>query len=102
MPDLISKVKELYAAFSRGDIAPIIASVADDVSWEYETPSEIPMGGIRRSPKEVAEYFSTIAETSTDHHLNMTEFFSTDDVVAVFGRYQGTMKATGIRVDTPL
>jgi ketosteroid isomerase-like protein len=55
MPDLISKVKEFYAAFSRGDIATILASVADDVTWEYEAPSEVLSSGIRHSPKEVAE-----------------------------------------------
>ncbi len=102
MSDLISKIKETYAAFGRGDVAAILASVADDVSWEYEAPSEILSSGIRRSPREVAEYFSAIADQAADPNLEMTEFFSTDDAVAVFGRYQGTIKVTGIRVDTPL
>jgi ketosteroid isomerase-like protein len=102
MSDLIGKVKEFYAAFSRGDIAAILANVADDVSWEYEAPSEILSSGVRHSPTEVAEYFSAIAAQSVDHHLEMTDFFATEDAVAAFGRYQGTVKATGIRVDTPL
>jgi ketosteroid isomerase-like protein len=102
MSDLIGKVKEFYAAFSRGDIAAILASVADDVSWQYEAPPEILSAGIRHSPKEVAEYFSAIAKQSIDHHLEMTDFLSTGDAVAAFGRYQGTIQSTGIRVDTPL
>ena len=102
MSDLINKVKELYAAFGRGDIASILASVADDVSWEYEAPSEILSSGIRRSPKEVGEYFSAIAGQTVDHKLEMTDFFSNDNAVAAFGRYQGTIKSSGIRVDTPL
>src|SRR5438270_131613 len=102
MADLISKVKEFYAAFGRGDIGTILASVADDVSWEYEAPSEILSAGIRHSPQEVAEYFSAIAGQSVDHKLEMTEFFSTDNAVAAFGRYQGTIKSSGIHVDTPL
>jgi ketosteroid isomerase-like protein len=32
----------------------------------------------------------------------MTEFFSNGDAVAAFGRYQATVKATGVRVDTPV
>ena len=32
----------------------------------------------------------------------MTEFFSNDDAVAAFGRHQGTIKSTGILVDTPV
>jgi uncharacterized protein len=102
MSDLITKVKGFYAAFSRGDIATILASVADDVSWEYEAPPEILSAGIRHSPKEVAEYFSAIANQATVHNLEMTDFVASDDAVAAFGRYQGTIKATGIRVDTPL
>jgi hypothetical protein len=102
MSDLITKVKGLYAAFSRGDIATILESVADDVSWEYEAPSEVLSAGVRHSPKEVAEYFSAIAGQIVDHSLEMADFFSGDDAVAAFGRYQGTIKSTGIRVDTPL
>jgi ketosteroid isomerase-like protein len=102
MSDLISKVKGFYTAFSRGDITTILESVADDVTWEFEAPSELWSSGIRHSPQEVAEYFSAIAGQSVDHNLEMTDFFSTDDAVAAFGRYQGTIKSTGIRVDTPL
>lgn len=32
----------------------------------------------------------------------MTEFFQSGDAVAAFGRYQATVKASGIRVDTPV
>ena len=67
MSDLISKVKDFYAAFSSGDIATILASVADDVSWEYEAPAELLSSGIRRSPKEVAEYFSALGQQSVHH-----------------------------------
>jgi ketosteroid isomerase-like protein len=102
MSDLISQVKALYAAFSRGDIATILASVADDISWEFEGPPEILSAGIRDSPREVAEYFSALAAQSVDHHLEMSEFLATGDAVAAFGRYQGTVKSSGIRVDTPV
>jgi ketosteroid isomerase-like protein len=102
MLDLIGKVKEFYAAFSRGDIAAILASVANDVSWEYEAPPELLSSGIRRSSKEVAEYFAALAGQQVDHKLEMTEFFLAGDAVAAFGRYQGTVKSTGIRVNTPV
>lgn len=102
MSDLIAKVKDFYAAFSRGDITTILESVAEDVTWEYEATPEVLSSGIRHSPQEVAEYFSAIAGQSVDHNLEMTDFFSTEDAVAAFGRYQGTIRSTGIRVDTPL
>ncbi len=72
------------------------------MSWEYEGPSELQSAGIRHSPSEVAEYFNAIANQFRDHILEMTESSSSGDTVAAFGRYQGTIKETGIRVDTPI
>jgi hypothetical protein len=95
MSDLINKVKELYAAFSRGDIETILANVADEVSWQYEGPPELLSTGLRRSRTEVAEYFSAVASQSVDHNLEMTEFLESDNAVAAFGRYQGTVQASG-------
>lgn len=102
MSDLINKVKNIYAAFGRGDIDTILASMADDVSWEFEAPAELSWSGIRRTPSEAAGFFSGIAAEHADPKLEMTEFFSGNDAVAAFGRYQATAKATGIRVDTPV
>jgi ketosteroid isomerase-like protein len=102
MSDLISKIKDIYAAFGRGDIATILASMTDDVSWEFEAPAELSWSGIRHSPQEAAGFFSGLASEQADPKLEMTEFFSTTDAVAAFGRYQATVKATGIRVDTPV
>lgn len=102
MPELISKVKEFYAAFSRGDIRSIVSSVADSVSWEVQAPPEIHSSGIRHSPHEVLGYFQAIDSQGKDHHLEMTEFFESDDAVASFGRYQGIVRATGIQIDIPM
>lgn len=107
MSDPINKIKDIYDAFGRGDIATILASLTDDVSWEFEAPAELSWSGIRRTPQEAAGFFAGIAAEHADPKLEMTEFFSTrlfsnEDAVAAFGRYQATVKATGIRVDTPV
>ena len=86
----------------RGDIATILASLTDDISWEFEAPAELSWSGIRHAPEEAAGFFDGIAAEHADPNLEMTEFFATSDAVAAFGRYQATVKATGIRVDTPV
>ncbi len=73
-----------------------------DVSWEFEAPPEISWGGIRRGPAEAAGFFTGIAAEHADPNLEMTEFVSSGDAVAAFGRYQATVRATGRRVDTPV
>jgi ketosteroid isomerase-like protein len=102
MSKLIDPIKQLYAAFGRGDINFILANLTDDVSWEFEAPAVLSWSGIRRGPRETALFFAGIAAEQTDPDLEMTEFFATDDAVAVFGRYRATVKATGVRVDTPV
>ncbi len=99
---LISTVKGFCDAFSRGDIASLLDGVADDLSWEFERPSEILYSGIRRSRKEVTEYFSALASQTVVNSLEMSEFLAGNDAVAAFRRLQTTVRATGIRVNTPL
>jgi len=47
MSDLVQTVKEMYAAFGRGDVPGIMRHVADDVSWNSEGPAEMVFTGIR-------------------------------------------------------
>jgi ketosteroid isomerase-like protein len=92
----------MYAAFGRGDVATILNNVTPDVSWEFEAPAAIRWGGIRRGPAEAAGFFSGIAEEHADPKLEMTDFVASGNNVAAFGRYQGTIRSTGRRFDTPV
>ena len=102
MSNLIDTVKEMYGAFSRGDIAGVMAHVADDVLWEAEGPAELKFTGIRRGKQDTMGFFTAIAEEHQNPLLNMTEFVSSADSVACFGRYACTLAKSGRRVDTPV
>jgi len=102
MSDLIQTVKTEYAAFARGDVATILSNLADDVSWEVEGPAEISFAGIRKGPEAVKGFFQAIANDHSDPKLEISEYFSSADGVAAFGRYKCTLKSTGKRVDTPV
>ena len=102
MSDLIQTVKDAYAAFGRGDVATILAMLAPDVSWELEAPSEISIAGIRKGPEAVKGFFQAIANDHADPKLEITEYFSSADGVATFGRYKCTLKKTGKRLDSPV
>jgi ketosteroid isomerase-like protein len=95
-------VQEMYAAFGRGDIAAIVAHMADDVSWEFEAPASLPWSGLLKGPAEAVRFFQGLDAELADHHLEMTDFFEKGDKVAAFGRYAATNRATGIRVETPV
>jgi ketosteroid isomerase-like protein len=65
-------VAEIYAAFGRGDIPAILATLADDVAWEdWRSPSSAQRAGVshllaRRGPGEVTEFFRVIGEWTFD------------------------------------
>lgn len=102
MSDLIQTVKEAYAAFGRGDVASILSMLAAEVSWELEAPAEVSMAGIRKGPEAVKGFFQAIANDHADPKLEITEYFSSADGVATFGRYKCTLKKTGKRLDSPV
>src|SRR4249920_3536274 len=49
----VTLVQGLYAAFQRGDIAPIIAALTPDVAWHsHGRPEDYPTLGLRRGPQD--------------------------------------------------
>lgn len=102
MSSPVEIVKEMYAAFSRGDIAGVMAHVADDVEWVAEGPAEMVFTGIRHGKAETLGFFAGIALEHADPRLEVTEFVSEGDSVASFGRYAATLQKTGRRVDSPV
>lgn len=54
-------VKEIYAAFMRGDVATILNHLADDVIWEYDGTPEVPWLVPRRGKDGAAAFFAALA-----------------------------------------
>ena len=52
----LRRVNDLYAAFDRGDVDSILASLSDDVRWGYHSSvdNDIPWFGPLKGPSEVA------------------------------------------------
>ena len=103
MSSPVEIVKEMYAAFGRGDVEGVMTHIADDVVWSAEGPAELLFTGIRHGKRETLEgFFGGIAREHADPKLEMAEFVSEGDSVAAFGRYAATLKKSGQRVDSPV
>ena len=95
-PDENTKtVKRAYAAFKSGDMATLMSTYADDVTWEVYGPSTIPTAGTRRGLAGVQEFFGTLDSTMTVQSFEANEFIAQGDQVVVLGEYAWTVKATG-------
>lgn len=99
---LIETVKEMYAAFGRGDIAAIQAAMDPEVSWEVPGPESLGYTGMMKGPAATMRFFGGIAERHTDIVLEMTDYFERGNLVGVFGRYDVTLRRSGRRVSTHL
>ena len=55
----VQTVKDLYAAFERGDIQAILGALAEDVDWGYDTVAseDIPWYGTNKGPAAVRDNF---------------------------------------------
>jgi len=64
-------VQRLYAAFGRGDIAGVLAELAEDVDWAAEAAgSGAPWYGAFRGRAAVPDFFAAIAGQSTSSGSN--------------------------------
>ena len=85
-------VQDAYAAFGRGDVPAILASLSDDVVWMgvYGTGKHVPTSGERRGKAAVGEFFTQVAQTVTFSRFEPREFIATGDKVVALGHYTAT------------
>jgi uncharacterized protein len=95
-------IQKLYDAFGKGDMNTILGTLADDVDWTMEGPAIIPYSGKRKGIAETTKFFEALGTTQTDQKLTLETFVAQGDVVATFGRYSATVKATGKKFDSPV
>jgi ketosteroid isomerase-like protein len=100
MSNNIQIVQDAYAAFGRGDVAAILASLDENVQWQGLKGAEgvAPHSGRRRGKDAVREFFALVAQTTEFHRFEPREFIDGGDKVAVVGEYEATVRPSGRRV----
>jgi len=94
----IETVQQLYADFGRGDVPAILARLAPDVDWEYNTfPNPVPWLQPRRGPEQVAGFFQALAGLEFTRFEPLHCFGSGNFVVSLVNA-AFTVKATGKQV----
>jgi hypothetical protein len=92
-------VRGIYDAFGRGDVAAILAQLADDVEWEYGVNSTtVPWLQPRRGRDAVPGFFETLFSAIEIHRFEPKEFLEGGGLVVVIIDFEFTVRATGRRV----
>ena len=83
----IALLQDIFAAFiERGDIAPLLAAVTDDVSFRLTVLPGTPLSGEFRGKDGLQTYFARNAETVETTDFEIDNYLAGGDQVAVVGR----------------
>jgi ketosteroid isomerase-like protein len=94
--DNIKTIQGMYEAFGRGDVATILAGLAEDVDWAAEAAgTAAPWWGPRHGHAEVVDFFQAFGATIEVEEFTPTSFAGSGDEVFSLVRCVGTARATG-------
>ena len=97
----VETVKEIYAAFGRGDIAAILDKLDDQVEWDVEVPvPDVPWLQPRRGKANVPAFFESLAPLSFPTFEPHTFFEQGNQVMALI-RMEVDHKASGKHYTVP-
>lgn len=97
----VELVKDVYEAFARGDLAAALTAMADGIEWHEADGG--PYAGVHRGPDQIAaKVLGPVAADVPDFAATPEEVISSGRTVAVIGRYTGTGRATGMKLDLPV
>lgn len=92
----LDTVRELYAAFGRGDLPTILAALADDVVWEYgASPNPAPWLQPRRGREAVVGFFASLAENLEFQRFEPRAIVADGPLVVALVDVAATVKSTG-------
>jgi ketosteroid isomerase-like protein len=96
----LQKVKDLYAAFGRGEIAVILDALTEDVAWTATTPWNAGSSTTKFTGKAGAQqFFNELAQQFAMKAFEPQEFASSGDLVVALGRLSGGPKSGSETVD---
>jgi len=90
----LETVQEIYAAFGRGDVPAILSKLADDVEWDADSTSDVPLLQPRRGRDGVGAFFGSLAAVDFTGFAPTALLESGNMVVALID-VEFTVKATG-------
>jgi len=91
-------VKDGYAAYGRGDLASLLALLAEDVEWIIPGAG-LPLAGTYRGREGAANFFQKLAAESEVLDFQPREFVADGDRVLVLGSERVKVKATNRTIE---
>lgn len=95
----LDRLKRLYDAFAKGDVAAVLGAMDERIEWRE--PDSLPYED-QVGPQAVAEnIFARVVQDVHEFTVTPEEFIDGDDAIACAGRYSGRGAKTGLSFNTP-
>ena len=83
----LEQIQELYGAFGRGEIEPVLAALAPDVEWVEGDIEGLPYRGVHRGPEAVGrDVFAQMPGAYESFELVPQEWVDGGDTIVMLGR----------------
>ena len=92
-------VRDMYEAFGKGDVPGVLGSLDKDVTWTEAEGSTYADENPYTVETVAPRLFQRLIDDIPDFRVVPANFIEGGDCVVVEGRYQGTAKGTGARID---
>jgi ketosteroid isomerase-like protein len=100
MADNVATVRGIYDAFARGDVQTVLGLMSEKVVWNEAEHFTYWTGGPFIGPQAVLQgVFARIGQDFDGFTVEVGRLVGCGDAVLTEGRYRGTVKATGKRLD---
>ena len=96
----LQTVQDIYAAFGAGDVPAILSRLADNVEWDADSTSAVPLMQPRRGREEVTGFFETLGLVDITK-FEPTALLESGKVVVALIELEFAVKATGKKVTQP-
>jgi len=96
----LESIKSAYAAFARNDPSVLFGAMDPSISWNEAEGNPLARGNPFVGPEKIGEgVFGPLLAQIDGFTVVPTTFIDGGDYVVVLGRYGGTMKAGGAKLD---
>jgi len=100
MADSVGVIRSAYEAFGRGDVQTVLGLMSDKVEWNEAEHFTYWTGSSFIGPRAVLDnVFARIGQDFDGFTVDVGRLVGCGDTVLSEGRYRGTVKATGKRLD---
>ncbi|HYI47133.1 MAG TPA: nuclear transport factor 2 family protein [Allosphingosinicella sp.] len=99
----VELIRAIYAAFAAGDVPGVLSRMSADIVWNEAENFPYADGNPYVGPEAVLQgVFARIGAEWDGFEAAPDELLDAGDAVVALGRYRGTFKATGKRLDAQL